>query len=67
MTVSGGTSSFAVQFAGSFTDRLIDDPGAVFVGRVAGGIGSDTLELAAGQASGTISSVGSQFTGFGSL
>jgi hypothetical protein len=43
-TISGG--SYAVDFAGSASNRLVVDPGAVFHGAVAGGGGA--LELAAG-------------------
>ena len=51
-TISGG--SYAIDFAGSATNRLVVDPGAVFVGRVIGGSG--TLELASG--TGSIGGVG---------
>ena len=53
-TISGSTT--AVDFAGSGTNRLIIDPGAVFVGNVNGGTGISTLELAAG--AGSISGIG---------
>jgi len=46
-TISGGT--YAVDFASSATNRLVVDPGAVFVGAVGGGGG--TLELATGSGS----------------
>jgi hypothetical protein len=48
-TISGG--SYAVDFAGSGTNRLVVDPGAVFVGAVTGGSGTSTLELASGTGS----------------
>src|SRR5207247_2557504 len=48
-TISGG--SYAIDFANSAADRLIVDPGAVFVGSVAGGSGTSTLELASGNGS----------------
>ncbi len=64
--IIGGTSGAAVRFVGSFTDRLVVDPGAVFTGNVVGGSGSNTLELAqGGGSSGTISGLGTQFTNFG--
>ena len=53
-TISGG--SYAIDFAGSATNRLVVDPGAVFVGRVIGGSGTNTLELASG--TGSIGGVG---------
>ena len=66
-TITGAVH--AVRFIGNFTDRLIDVPGAVFSGDVEGGGGSNTLELAAGTNAviGTLTSFGSQFTGFGSI
>jgi hypothetical protein len=53
-TISGG--SYAIDFAGSGTNRLVVDPGAVFVGGVTGGSGTSTLELASG--TGSIGGVG---------
>ncbi|MDE2333534.1 MAG: Hint domain-containing protein [Rhodospirillales bacterium] len=65
--VIGGRSA-AVMFSAGAADRLIDDPGAVFKGKVSGGnaIGSgfaSTLELAAGAATGTLVGLGTS-TGF---
>jgi hypothetical protein len=67
-TISGG-SSVAVNFAGTGLSLLQIDPGAVFSGVVeanAGG-GGNTLYLAAGSGTGTISGLGSQYTGFGTV
>ncbi len=56
----GGT---AVQF-GIANDRLVVDPGAVFVGTVDGGAGSDVLELTTGIGSRTLSGLGTSFANF---
>jgi autotransporter family porin len=67
-TISGGSNSYggmndAVQF-GSLAATLVIDPGAVFDGNVAGNSAvHDVLELS-GTAAGTLSGLGTQFTGF---
>ena len=66
-TIDGGTVN-AVQFAAGGTNRLVVDPGAVFIGGVDGGnaIGAasvSTMELA-GTSAGTLSGVGTQFVHF---
>ena len=66
-TISGAT--YAVDFAGSGTNRLIVDPGAVFGGLVAANsTAANTLELASGTGSiGGLGGVGSAFTNFQTL
>ncbi len=61
-----GTAGTAIVF-GSGNDRLVVDPGAVFIGTVNGGGGLNTLELAAGTATGSIGGIGTQFSNFGSV
>ena len=59
-----GTSGIAVTFSGG-NARLIDIPGAVFVGQVNGGADlTNALELASGASVGTLSGIGGQFTNF---
>ena len=54
-TITGGT--YAIDFAGSGTNRLVVDPGAVFNSKVAANSGgTNTLELASG--SGSLTGVG---------
>jgi hypothetical protein len=67
----GGTytvpSFAAVQF-GSHAAKLVVDPGAVFIdGISATPTVSDTLELAAGPFTGTLTGFGSSITGFGTI
>ena len=65
-TISGG--AYAVNFAANYTNRLIADAGAVFIGPVSGGTPADaTLELASSSSTGTLSGFGTQFTNFGTL
>jgi hypothetical protein len=64
-TIGGGL--YAVRFVGAFYDRVIVDPGAVFIGKVAGGSGTNTLELASGASTGTLSDFSTSFTGFGTI
>lgn len=61
---TSGSAGIAIQF-GAANDRLMLDPGAVFIGTVNGGGGTNTLELATG--SGTLSALGSQITNFQTL
>ena len=59
-----GAAGTAISF-GAGNDRLVVDPGGSFVGTVSGGGGSNVLELATG--TGSIESIGSKFTNFGSV
>ena len=66
-TINGNTGN-AVELAAGFQNRLIVDPGAVFVGTVSGGTAIDaTLELASSASEGTLSGIGTQFINFGTL
>ncbi len=81
--INSGTiygSTYALGFAqfddptgGGIQNRLVVNPGAVFVGRVnAAGenpntLNSATLEFASGASAGTLSGIGTQFTGFGTI
>ena len=60
---TSGPGGTAIRF-GSGTERLIDDPGSVIIGKVLAGTGNDTLELASGAGVGTLSGVGHYFYGF---
>lgn len=61
-TITGATG--AVHFANANGNLFEDIPGAVTNGVVAGGTGTDTLELGSGASAGTITGIGSLFTGF---
>jgi hypothetical protein len=64
-TISGGNA--AVHFDNANGNIFLDFPGAVATGGVQGGTGTDTLELASAAAIGTITGIGSAFTGFEAL
>jgi hypothetical protein len=62
--IAGGGS--AVYLAGSY-DTLVVQPGATFHGAVTAAGAYDTLDLAAGTQVGTLTGLGSKFTGFSDL
>ncbi|MDE1882755.1 MAG: Hint domain-containing protein [Rhodospirillales bacterium] len=64
-----GNDGVAVKFSGTAgtVNQLGVDPGAVFNGTVEVMGGSGTLKLASGSSAGTISGIGTQFTGFGTI
>ena len=64
-TISGGNG--AVHFDNANANDFLDFPGAVVIGVVQGGTGSDTLELGSAAATGIITGIGSEFTGFEAL
>ncbi len=64
-TISGGNG--AVHFDNAGGNFFQDSPGAVAIGVVQGGTGADTLELGSAAAIGTITGIGSAFTGFEAL
>jgi hypothetical protein len=72
-TIAGsGPAGYAVGLAAGYADRLIADPGAVFIGTVSGGntIGAayvSTLELASGAYTGTMSGLGSRYIDFAQI
>jgi hypothetical protein len=76
-TISGGAGGYGIIKDGAAGDAvqfnfqpatLVVDPGAVFIGQVtAQPLAKDTLILAAGPAAGTLSGLGTQFTGFAAV
>lgn len=62
---TAGAAGTAIRF-GSGTERLVLHAGSSITGKVFGGSGSNTLELASGGA-GTTGSIGSQFLNFGTV
>ncbi len=62
-----GDGSAAVTFGGNYANRVVVDPGAVFVGGVDGGGALSTLELASGTSVGMITNLVGQFTNFGTI
>lgn len=66
-TVSNaGTIIGKVVFRGGGTNRLIVEPGAVFIGAANGSGSNDVLELAPGVSSGTVTGLGTtRYLGFG--
>jgi hypothetical protein len=71
-TDTAGLAGNGIGFNAGYTNRLIDAPGAAFLGRVDGGnaIGAayvSTLELASGATAGALSGLNTQFVNFGSI
>jgi hypothetical protein len=64
-TISGAGE--AVDFSGSGDDRLIIDPGAVFIGNISAGGSGNTLEFASGSSAGTLAGIGGSITGFATI
>ena len=64
-TISGGTD--AVAFGGNHANRLVVDPGALFLGTVDGGSALSALEFASGGSAGTFSGLDHQYLRFGSV
>ncbi len=62
-----GANGTAVALSAADSNLLVVDPGAVFNGRVVALNASSTLELAAAASAGTISGIGSSFTGIGTI
>jgi hypothetical protein len=61
----GSTGNAVIMGTGS--NILAVDPGAVFIGTVTGGTGSDMLELASAATAGTLSGFGTQFKEFSTI
>jgi hypothetical protein len=58
-TISGGGApGLAILFDRFTGNQLIDDPGAVFNGKVNGGASTSILELGSGASTGTLSGLG---------
>jgi len=65
-TIEGG-NGVAISFGGSYADRVVVDPGAVFIGTVNGGTAASTLELASAASADTLTGLGIQIVNFGSI
>jgi hypothetical protein len=62
-----GTGGVAVQF-GYGAEKLIAEPGSVFVGKIIGGVsGTSVIELAAGKGTGSLSQLGGNIKSFSQI
>ncbi len=63
------TNSFSPRavFFGKGNSKLVDEPGAVFIGDVIAGAGTNVLSLAPGSSAGTATGLGISFANFGSI